>query len=144
MKELLEGLRIDRDSHTPARATRLSRRARDPRSLLVVAGVAAAAATASGYVVTTRPALVDTFTVLAGPAGTSTAPALTAGGYVRDPKVVYVAPKVAGRLVSLSVREGDLVGAGDVIALIDSRDLDQETAEARANYELASAALRKL
>ena len=42
--------------------------------------------------------------------------------------IARVAPVVAGRLVSVRVREGDRVTAGEVIALVDSR-VAQETAE---------------
>lgn len=145
MKDLLEELRIDRRqeavSHAPDRGAQ--RHGWRRKALLVAVGFAGVAATASAYFVTTRPVLVTVLPVTtAGPS--RPAALLTAGGYVRDARVVYVAPKVAGRLVSVLVREGDRVSAGAEIAAIDSRDLAHDAAEARANYEVAAAHLREL
>jgi HlyD family secretion protein len=46
-----------------------------------------------------------------------------------------IAPKVAGRLLEIRVREGDIVRAGDVIATLDD-------SQVRAQHEQAQAALR--
>ncbi len=101
-------------------------------------------AMASWSFVATSAVRVDVVTVAAPVGGDRPPASLTAGGYVRASKVVYVVPRVAGRIASLEVGEGDLVEAGDVIAVIDSRDLEQEVAEARANHGLAEANLAKL
>lgn len=143
MKELLESLRIEgrRDGSTAVRTppARGWRRRALPLSLL--AGLSLAAGGWSW--VRSRPLVVETVTVRAAAAG-APAVTLTAGGYVRASRVVYVVPRVPGRIASLSVREGDVVNAGDLVAVIDGSDLDQEAAEARANLELAQATLEKL
>lgn len=145
MRNLLEELQIDRHGTAvprPAVPGR-SHHGRTRKALLVTTGLAAIVATTSAYWAASRPVVVTVSPV------TSAAPAqpavlLTAGGYVRDARVVYVAPKVAGRLVALLVREGDHVPVGGVIAEIDTRDLAQDVAEARANYDVTAANLRKL
>src|SRR5260370_18847631 len=45
--------------------------------------------------------------------------------------------KVAGYLKELKVDKGDRVRKGQVIAILQSPELDQQVANARANYELA-------
>jgi membrane fusion protein (multidrug efflux system) len=54
-------------------------------------------------------------------------------GYVETP--VYA--KIAGYLKSISVDKGDRVRKGQLIAMLDSPELDHQTANARASYELA-------
>jgi len=143
VKELLEGLQIDTERRSPVPVRRS--RALPRRTLLTVpALLAAPLALGAWYAASSRPAAVEVFTVPSAAGPGAPAPTLTAGGYVRAARVVYVAPRVSGRLASLSVKEGDEVQAGDLIAEIDSRDLEQETAEARANYELAQASLSKM
>lgn len=145
MRDLLEQLRIDPRAETAPHPPepRAKRRGRTWKALSAVAAVIAVVAVTSAFVVAHRPLEVTVFPVAAA-APSRPAVLLTAGGYVRDARVVYVAPKVAGRLVALLVREGDQVPVGGEIAAIDSRDLAQDTAEARANHALAEANLRKL
>lgn len=57
---------------------------------------------------------------------------------------VRLAPDVGGRLLTLSVREGDEVRAGAVVATLDPRDLDLALARARADLRQAEAQLRLL
>ncbi len=57
----------------------------------------------------------------------------TIHGYVETP--VYA--KIAGYLKSIYVDKGDRVQKGQVIALLDSPELDHQVANARATYELA-------
>jgi len=54
-------------------------------------------------------------------------------GYVQTP--VYA--KIAGYLKSISVDKGDRVRKGQIIAVLDSPELDHQAANARASYELA-------
>ncbi|MBF6571692.1 MAG: efflux RND transporter periplasmic adaptor subunit [Candidatus Binataceae bacterium] len=54
-------------------------------------------------------------------------------GYIETP--VYA--KVAGYLKAIKVDKGDRVRRGQVIALLESPELDQEVADARAKYEIA-------
>jgi HlyD family secretion protein len=52
---------------------------------------------------------------------------------------VDIAPKVAGRVMSLKVREGDTVQANQVVAELDHDELDAQVAQARAAVLLAEA-----
>lgn len=77
---------------------------------------------------------------------------LTRGG-IRDvrsftgsllPRARYVvAPKTAGRLVSVSVRIGDPVGAGRLLARLDDEEHVQQVEQARAALEVAGAAVEQ-
>ncbi len=55
----------------------------------------------------------------------------TAEGYVRG-KSFEVSPEVGGRVVRLLVREGQPVRAGELVAEIDSQEIDQAITKARA------------
>lgn len=111
---------------------------------MAAAGLGILVASGSWYALASSAVAVDVVTVARSAPSDTPAPTLTAGGYVRAARVVYVVPKVAGRIASLHVAEGDVVQAGDLIAVLDGRDFEQEVAEARANYELARASLRAL
>jgi RND family efflux transporter MFP subunit len=54
-------------------------------------------------------------------------------GFIETP--VYA--KIAGYLKAINVDKGDRVKQGQVIALLESPELDQEVASARATYEIA-------
>ena len=51
-----------------------------------------------------------------------------------------VAPQVAGQVVTVTVREGAPVAAGDVLARLDARELDDGVAAGQADVESARAA----
>jgi len=145
MNQLLDELRINRDRPPNRPARRPGTTPGGRAILLAIAAVLVPAAIGSGfYLIRASPRVVDVVTVVGGAAPGSPAPVLTAGGYVKDPTVVYVAPKVSGRIAELAIREGDEVQAGDLIALLDSRDLAQESDEARAGVDLAEANLATL
>ena len=57
---------------------------------------------------------------------------------------VHVATEVGGRLVDLRVAEGDPVAPGDVIALLDTRDIELQIGRANAERATADAQLRLL
>jgi HlyD family secretion protein len=57
---------------------------------------------------------------------------------------VRVAPEVGGRLLELTVEEGDRVAAGQVIATLDTRDTELAIARVRADRAQADAQLRLL
>ena len=57
---------------------------------------------------------------------------------------VHVAAEVGGRLVDLRVAEGDPVAPGDVIALLDTRDIELQIGRANAERAAADAQLRLL
>ncbi|MGA2411909.1 MAG: efflux RND transporter periplasmic adaptor subunit [Candidatus Binataceae bacterium] len=55
-------------------------------------------------------------------------------GYIETP--IYA--KIAGYLKEIKVDKGDLVKEGQVIAILDSPELDHQAANARATYQLAA------
>ncbi len=68
---------------------------------------------------------------------------LTASGYVVAQRQAAIASKATGRLVYLGVEEGDEVKEGEVIARIESEDVEAALAQAVANQELARATLNQ-
>jgi HlyD family secretion protein len=57
---------------------------------------------------------------------------------------VQVAPDVGGRLLELRVDEGDRVAVGDIVARLDTRDIELQIDRARAERAAADAQLRFL
>lgn len=66
---------------------------------------------------------------------------LNASGYVVAQRRAAVASKVTGRLISISVEEGDVVKSGDVIARLESEDVAATQKQASANLEASRAEL---
>jgi RND family efflux transporter MFP subunit len=66
---------------------------------------------------------------------------LNASGYVVAQRKAAVASKVTGRLISISVEEGDAVKSGDVIARLESEDVAATQKQASANLEASRAEL---
>jgi RND family efflux transporter MFP subunit len=62
---------------------------------------------------------------------------LTASGYVVAQRKAAVASKVTGRLISISVEEGNEVRKGQVIARLENNDVEAALKEARANVNVA-------
>lgn len=74
-----------------------------------------------------------------------TAPATDArvSGHV-DVTDVQIAPEVGGRIVDMAIAEGDRVKQGEIIARLDTRDVDLALQRARADRAQADAQLRLL
>ncbi len=64
---------------------------------------------------------------------------LTASGYVVAQRKAAIASKATGRLVSLDYVEGDWVTKGQIIARIESADVEAALSQARANLEVVKA-----
>jgi RND family efflux transporter MFP subunit len=64
---------------------------------------------------------------------------LTASGYVVAQRKASVASKATGRLVYLGYKEGDRVKKGEIIARIESADVEAALAQAKADYDMAKA-----
>jgi RND family efflux transporter MFP subunit len=62
---------------------------------------------------------------------------LTASGYVVPQRKSALASKVTGRLVWLGVEEGSRVRKGEVVARLESQDVEAAKAQAAANLETA-------
>ena len=61
-----------------------------------------------------------------------------------DATEVQVAPEVGGRIVEMTIAEGDRVKQGDVVARLDTRDVDLALRRAQAERSQADAQLRLL
>ncbi len=79
---------------------------------------------------------------LVQPTAASTGP-LTASGTV-ETTMVSIAPEVAGKVLSVSVQEGDQVKVGDVLFHLDDTTLKIQRAIAAANLDSAKLALAQL
>jgi len=60
---------------------------------------------------------------------------MTAGGYIVAESEITVSSKVAGSIATLSVREGDLIDKGEIIAILDNDELRTQREEAEANLK---------
>src|SRR5579883_373478 len=108
----------------PAAPARTKRRGRRIALLLLLAGVAAGGA--AWWWTHRAPQL---------PPGI----AMGNGRIEADP--IDIATKFAGRIAELRVDEGDMVAAGQVLALMDTRDLEASLKKAQAQVEQANKAI---
>jgi RND family efflux transporter MFP subunit len=74
---------------------------------------------------------------------TQSATVLNASGYVVAQRKAAIASKATGRLVYLAVEEGDIVKKNQILAKIESKDIQAQLQEAKANYNLALATLNQ-
>ena len=86
---------------------------------------------------------VVALTVVAGCSDPAPSNTVRVSGHVEATEV-HVAAEVGGRLVDLQVAEGDRVSAGDLVALLDTRDIDLQIGRARADRAAADAQVRLL
>jgi len=68
---------------------------------------------------------------------------LNASGYVVAQRKAAVASKVTGRLVSISVEEGNKVKKGDIIARLENEDVSASKEQAEANLKVGHANLEQ-
>src|SRR5215471_12862316 len=80
-----------------------------------------------------RPARVDAVTASVVTEGQATT-LLSATGYIEAERKADLSPKITSRITELNVTEGTRVRKNDVIARLDSTDLDAQLAEAKANW----------
>jgi HlyD family secretion protein len=135
VKHDLSALRINREPE----------KRRGPRGWLWLAAVAVVAAGAAAYFAAGRsigPKKVEVVTASIVTEGQATT-VLTATGYVEAERKADLSPKITSRITQLNVTEGTRVRKGDVIARLDSTDLDAQLAEARANWTNAQAELKR-
>jgi RND family efflux transporter MFP subunit len=101
----------------------------------IVIGLAVLTVPATAIVWWQWPVRVETALPTRGPA----IEAVYATGTVEPTVMVPVAPRVGGRLVAIDAEEGEQVKRGQVLARIESSDLDQTVQEMRAREQLARA-----
>ena len=68
---------------------------------------------------------------------------VTVVGNLIGAATVEVAPRVGGRLETISVKLGDTVRRGQVIAKVEDQELQQQVRQAEASYEVAKATIRQ-
>lgn len=90
------------------------------------------------YKTITREEIVELTTVtMISPSQASAL--LTASGYVVAQRKASIASKATGRIVYLGFREGDRVKKGEIIARIESADVEAALAQTKADLEVAKA-----
>ncbi|PRE56915.1 efflux RND transporter periplasmic adaptor subunit [Burkholderia sp. AU12872] len=128
----LDKLKIDRRPLAPA-----PRRRRWVRYAIIAALVVAA--NAAGIALTGRPTVETTSVTTAYPYQNDTQ--LNATGYVVPQRKAAVASKGQGRVEWLGVLEGTRVKKGEIIARLESRDVEASLAQALAQVKVARANL---
>ncbi len=68
---------------------------------------------------------------------------LTVVGNLVGASTVEVVPKVSGRLQTVSVRIGDAVTRGSLIALVEDREIREQVKQAEASFDVARATIRQ-
>lgn len=132
----LSALRIHRDPE---------RKSGVPKGWLLLGAVLVVAAGLAAYFLggkSLRPRKVEVVSASVVTEGQATT-LLTATGYVEAERKADLSPKITSRITELNVTEGTRVRKGDVIARLDSTDLDAQLAEARANWVNAQAELER-
>ena len=115
------------------------------RGWLLLAAILVVGAGGAAYVLAgrgLRPKKVEAVTAAVVSEGQATT-VLTATGYVEAERKADLSPKITSRITELNVTEGTRVKKGDVIARLDSTDLDAQLAEAKANWVNADAELKR-
>jgi HlyD family secretion protein len=69
---------------------------------------------------------------------------ITESGTVVPIQTVNLSPKTSGRIAQLYVEQGDKVQSGEVIARMESRDIEAQRVQAKANIAQAQARLKEL
>ena len=111
-----------------------------PRNVIIILLVAVIVISIALFLVknsSTTSKQVSTITVRAQSYGEPST-LMTAGGYIVAESEITVSSKVAGRIATLNIREGDLVHKGDIIAVLENDELRTQMEEAQANLKKAS------
>jgi HlyD family secretion protein len=127
------------------RIRREPERASGARGWLLLGAVLVVAAGGAAYFFAgrgLRPAKVEVVTASVVTEGQATT-LLSATGYVEAERKADLSPKITSRITQLNVTEGTRVRKGDVIARLDSTDLDAQLAETNANWVNAGAELAR-
>ncbi len=116
-----------------------------PKGWLLLGAVLVVAAGFAAYLLSgqqIRPRRVEVVTASIVTEGQATT-VLTASGYVEAERKADLSPKITSRITELNVTEGTRVRKGDIVARLDSTDLDAQLAEAQANWVNAQAELNR-
>src|SRR5215470_10984042 len=127
------------------RIRREPEKSRGPRGWLLALALLVVAAGAAAFLYSGRALrgrtveTVSASIVTEGQASTI----LSATGYVEAERKADLSPKITSRITELNVTEGTRLKKGDVVARLDSTDLDAQLAEAKANWINAEAELSR-
>lgn len=131
----LSGLRIDHDRQEIVKERKLGK-------YYILAALALVAVIGYLWFTGTFAATTEVETTVATMTYPSSANAvLTASGYVVAQQKASIASKATGRLVLLTVEEGDKVRKNQIIGQIEDQDVVATLAQVRANYEMSKADL---
>jgi RND family efflux transporter MFP subunit len=139
-----EGLKTTHDL-SALRIHREPERQRGPRGWLWLGAAVVVAAGLAAYFAAGRglgPKKIEAVTASVVTEGQATT-VLTATGYVEAERKADLSPKITSRITDLNVTEGSRVKKGEIIARLDSTDLDAQLAEAKANWVNAQAELKR-
>ncbi len=109
------------------------------RKQLVVAGVVAALVFSAGTLVAVRRGQADSVAVSSGFIQEAV---IAQGTVVATAGTAEVRALIDGRVLEVAVREGDLVTAGQLLARLDTAEIDAAIAHATADRTMAEAELR--
>ena len=129
----LSALRIDREEHD-ARGVPLGTIAVWILAIGVV--IAAAIAIYKVWIVPRRAPVVDTL-VVKPMVNVTNPPLLTATGYLVADRQSKITPKISGKVVRLNFDVGDRVNSGQVLAVLESTNLQAQLDEANAALQQA-------
>jgi len=129
----LSALRIDREEHD-ARGVPLGTIAVWIVALGVI--IAAAIAIYKVWIVPRRAPVVDTL-VVKPMVNVTNPPLLTATGYLVADRQSKITPKISGKVVRLNFDVGDRVNSGQVLAVLESTNLQAQLDEANAALQQA-------
>jgi RND family efflux transporter MFP subunit len=130
--QLVERLRLDRDSRAGARSTKRSWKAAAAAAVALLAAAAWFGSRSEG-----EPPLVQTAVARAAsevPADTSL---LDASGYVTARRDATVSAKITGKVIDVPIEEGMRVEEGDVLAHLDDTEARAQLLYAQAQLEAA-------
>ena len=131
----LSALRIDHDLHESATERKFGK-------YYILAGILLVALVGYLWFAGTFAATPEVETTIATMTYPSSANAvLTASGYVVAQQKASIASKATGRLILLTVEEGDKVRKNQIIGQIEDQDVVATLAQVRANYEMSKADL---
>jgi len=131
----LAALRIQRDDDDPESRVSVAKIIGWIAAIAVVAGIAWAT---YAFVVVPRSApLVETIVVKPS-INVANPPLLSATGYLVANKQSKITPKISGKVVKLNFDVGDKVHAGDVLAILESTNIQAQLNEAQAGLEEAN------
>jgi RND family efflux transporter MFP subunit len=118
---------------------------RNGRGKMFIIIVILGAVIAGGYflVPNFRSAKPITVTTVSMTSASAASGILTASGYIVPQRKASVASKGTGRLVFLGVEEGDRVKTGQIIARLESTDVEAQLDQAKANLSVAKAQLQQ-